>query len=54
MHCDFYDGGVKTVTLLYTSCTLYLCVCVCVCAAAAVSLSTERMEEGMLGDDIIS
>lgn len=45
MHCDFYDGGVKAVTLP-TSCI----PCVCV----YVRLSAKGMEEGMIGDDIIS
>lgn len=57
MRCDFYDGGVKAVTLP-ASCIQPVCKCVCALArvsvGCAVSRSVKGMEEGMIGDDIIS
>lgn len=55
MHCDFYDGGVKDVTLP-TSSILCICLFVCRSLCVAVILSVKGVKgvgSEILGDDII-
>lgn len=61
MRCDFYDGGVKAVTLPAVPFDAYVCVSVwvrvCISVGVAVGLSgkgTEGAGSEMLGDDVIS